>query len=366
MDNIIAYPGSAVMYIALVLACTCLAWWSEKSGRPFGAILIAILLILVAGFRTEAVGIDTAVYLRQYEQTLLFGSDALSSWTSSMYPYLMEYVSQFGTYKTFVFLSSVPLYALLIARFWELRQMSSFPIMVFSFCCLLFPLSLNVVRQFLAVSIAFWGSRYFFKRQFVRFVACVLVASLIHQTSFICLVLFAFLPYISSDYTGIKRTLLTLAEVLVPVCVVGVFASLYSRYAETYLSLSVSFGFMGFVKLCFASAAILWMKKERPGFFGQWDEFLVIALFVTGILLSFAGYFFSYMDRAALFFLLFEPVAYGIFAKRGSARLRQFALLYVLAVCSYTFVAALGSDSQGIMPYAAYSLQDVFGTSFLP
>ncbi len=184
-----------IVYVIMFLLSIMLMHIATKAKKQKTKVLFYILsflpFLLVSGFRyglgTDYFGRYVYDYSRIYEgievKNLEIGFTLLMKGTMffSEKPFLMFFITAF-------IISGCIFFA--IAKESKDKVLS---ICVYFLLGFFFD-SLNIMRQFLAISIIFIGFLFLIKRKKVFFVLCVLMASLFHSTALIMLVL-AFLDY---------------------------------------------------------------------------------------------------------------------------------------------------------------------------
>src|SRR5690606_24008100 len=61
--------------------------------------------------------------------------------------------------------------------------------------------SLNIVRQFVAISIIFYSITYIHEKKFTKFLTCVLLACMFHVTAFVAVIMYAVnLPFVNRKF----------------------------------------------------------------------------------------------------------------------------------------------------------------------
>ena len=245
------------------------------------AIFWILVLCFLSMFRAETVGTDTSTYMDifhmfeayEYEdefQLLGRGSEVLMSYlyfviyNNSLSPRL---IIAFMSVTTFVFLH-------LSLK----RSKLPYSVGVLTFLILFFFSSLNISRQICACSITLYACTYLFEnswKKYLFFVFCLL-ASTIHSSSIICVVLYAirFANFINVN----KRTLvviacmLFIANVVLPFNISEFMVARFgtSMYAELYSDRAItsSRSFMGLMQdfLVFSSliAVFIYNKEKKP------------------------------------------------------------------------------------------------------
>ena len=172
---------------------------------------------------------------------------------------------------------------------------------------------------------------------------------------------FVLLPLYAKDLKGTKRTLLSLVELLIPIAFVAMLAVLYINYSGYYLaSITVDIGAMGSIKLLFVLVMLMLQHRDDGWEKADSNAKGMMALASMGILIAFIGYFFSNIDRIALFYLMYEPILYGFLIKHGSKTVSRCTWIFVSVLAVYSIASTLVGDTQGIIPYSTCSVLQLF------
>jgi len=103
--------------------------------------------------------------------------------------------------------------------------------------------SFNILRQIIAVSIIFAGSRYLYNRQFIKYVIIIFIASLFHQTSWLILPFYFLLNLKFNIKNAILTITLSLFTILFLDSLIDIilrFISKYSGYAYGMTGLNIT------------------------------------------------------------------------------------------------------------------------------
>ncbi len=177
----------------------------------------AALLIpaVLAGIRADSVGKDMLFYavpMFEYAQTATSFGDLLNhDYFGRMEPgYLwLNYAIAQSTNSRILFFGLM-MFTQLLFVFLTLNQWKDkFPLWVgmLVFYLLFFNLSLNLMRQMLALSIAFFGMKYVFKREFSYFSFWVLLGFLFHYSALLLLLYYPLFWY-TNKFTSPKSVIL--------------------------------------------------------------------------------------------------------------------------------------------------------------
>lgn len=175
------------IYLLLLFSILLLGMLLEKSNKKTYSILICIILTLIAGLRHYTIGNDTITYLR-------FFNNALSSYMTSRYEIGFIYFTLFIRRIT----DNFTIYLLIISFLFNyiicklIRKDS--PNMIVSFLlfflCRFFFNEMNIMRQYISIAIIILGFKYIYKRKFLQYFICIIVAMLFHKSAFLCIILY--------------------------------------------------------------------------------------------------------------------------------------------------------------------------------
>lgn len=175
------------IYLLLLFSILLLGMFLEKNNKKTYSILICIILTLIAGLRHYTIGNDTITYLR-------FFNNVLSSYMTSRYEIGFIYFTLFIRRIT----DNFTIYLLIISFLFNyiicklIRKDS--PNMIVSFLlfflCRFFFNEMNIMRQYISTAIIILGFKYIYKREFLQYFICIIVATLFHKSAFLCIILY--------------------------------------------------------------------------------------------------------------------------------------------------------------------------------
>lgn len=341
--------------------CWIFARVADKTEEKNYVWLIVLLLTLMSGLRHPLVGWDTANYIEKFtyiankQFQYAYGLENSFKWICYVFLKVIPNVSALLT--TLAFITNF----FVVIRLWELRKVATFSTMVACFYMGFFFMSLNVMRQFCAMGIVFYATRYLVKHQSVRFVVGVLIASLFHRSAIICLGLVAFDILRWRELRGRYKLFLLGVVACSPVLLAWVLKRM--SYYDKYLALSdVDFGLIVPAKIAFFSFAVLfvfWIYGKNHHF-PDWQAvkmeeknavFLSCICYAVGLCLMFASYFIVMMNRLGWYFSIFECVFMGMLTKTDNRFHRLFFTVCTWALVGFGFLMAMIGNQQGTMPY---------------
>ncbi len=356
-----------IVYIGTWIVCVFLAWLADRMDQKRYAWAIVALLTLVAGLRSFSVGIDTANYVEKY-QLIAAGEGEYAYGLEEgfkLFCRLLAAISESGTWLLLVmaFLTN----ALIVLRFWDLRRVSWFPAMIFCYYGAFYFMSLNGMRQFCAVAIVFYATRFLYRKQLLPFLLGVLLACLLHKSAVLGL-LFVFEELRQWRTLNQRERVLSLCCLGALPIIIAYVAVLVARYVKYFEVTQTDFGLMLPVKAMLFGVSLIFVcqmaRRARceaapaAGLATDWTEDTTVEIpgicraYALGLLLTFFGYIFTtHFERIGWYFYIFEGVYYGTL-RRDKDRLNRvvFGLCIALLVLR-AFFYSLTHDSQGTVPY---------------
>lgn len=191
-----------IFYIINLIIILIITIMSEKIinkrviSKSSAAWIVSIILILISGLR-DNVGTDSMTYFQfyktipNYEMSIFFNGE---------YNYITSFEKGFGMIVWAIgkivinpiFITIIIAAITIIPIIFTIKSYSKY----FSFSIFLYITtmcyysSFNGVRQWVACSILFWGIRYVFNKEFIKYSCIVLLATCIHVSAFIFFIVY--------------------------------------------------------------------------------------------------------------------------------------------------------------------------------
>lgn len=168
----------------------------SKKNKNLGIFLVFIAslpLAILAGLRSLRIGTDVLVYIQPiFSLSTLVSSFSqliqLKPDTEIGYLFLNFFISRFtSNFQLYLFILEYIIVLLFAFGLFKLRNNGSLTIGMLLFCFLLFNRSLNIARQFLAMSFVFFNLKHYFEKNNFKFIMSVIFASLFHSSSLLVL-----------------------------------------------------------------------------------------------------------------------------------------------------------------------------------
>ncbi len=315
-------------------------------------LLIPILVYgLVAGLRASSVGVDTASNIRAFYACLNNGNAYISK--EYIYYHFAAFLLRLWENENLVLtVYALVIYALVVMRLWDFRSNTSLWVAVYLFGLFWFGGSMNGLRQYIAIAIVFFATRYLSKERYLLYVMLTLLAVSFHTSAVVALAFVMLRIGIRQRYT-VKQAVVGAIGVIAVFPLGILLVSLYSNYLD---EIEFSFGIMNFVRLflllltclVFYRAVVISQELINDDADGAMSVKPVIKIAILGALIGFASFFVDFASRLGYYFRIFEIVFYGqVFFSQKEKTLYMFILL--------TALTALGSYSlyryNGIVPY---------------
>ena len=341
------------IYFFVLFLCVLLSYWANKYQLRRVLFWLSALFVCFTGFRAYSVGIDTENYIQIWDE-ILMGKLTL---VEPGYAWLNEFLQRFTDNPTILFLvCSAVIYPLIIYRLWDFRIIASFHVMIATFYMCDLMLSMNIIRQYMAVAIVFYFSRYLFRGNYIVYIIGVLLATTFHYSSLIALSLFAIELFRWNNLSKMNKAFIVAGFAAVPVASGLLLNFAISEYESYFLSISGSdMGLMTTFKAMFIilSCFIFNILKKNKYTSSNTYNLVIIVIIISliGLLFESLEYFFPYMGRLGLifhmFFLVFWGILYKMLYKDGIFIYTFFYLLLIV----YPFISSIIYNGQGTIPF---------------
>ena len=345
-----------IVYISALLISAILAYVAEKKGKRKYILFAAIVLSALAGLRAVSVGIDSINY-SNYFSMIANGQGHLAYGLEDTFVFICEVLLKIWNNDNFLFTVFALITNLLIfARLWDFKSQISLPVAVAVYYVMFYFMSLNIMRQFAAVAIVFFATRYIAKRNYFKFCLGVIIATLFHISA-VFGILFIFCDFFVWKYLSKwQKRLFVCALVVAPFVLIAGLYIIFTNYGYYLANIEIKFGFMIAVKLLLLGAMVLMGRKrgseDDDAETAREDGYKISSArlyYFLGLIITAGGYMVKYFDRIGLYFYMFEIVCIAMIFK--TVRVPRWIKFFILAIYVYTFVLALTSNGQGQLPY---------------
>ena len=378
MFGLLNYPGTLFVYLGMTLCSVQLARYAQRckeahkeQSAAIAVFFIIVILSLVCGCRGRYVGIDTDRYLFIFERGWI-RSRAQREFVFYFLSFTVKDIFN-STQATLIFWAFIT-HGLIVLRIWDFNKDINEGFAMFLYCGLFYLMSFNAIRQWAAVAIVFYGTRYLFEKQKpIVFFVLMIISSFIHLSVVISLIYLIFFM-IDRSNGGWRKIILI---IFVPIVF---FVVTYSGWTfdvvERYSGMltnedtqSFSFGLQMpamLLSLLFIQLGVnvkfgrfnsnkddnkYLCSDYQPLIIGKkyFNNLKTFELFNLG--LQSLGYFIRYTARIRWCFLVFCPVLYGfIFHKSNIGKFTASKILVTIIII-YSFLSSSGSQLAPYYPF---------------
>ena len=362
---------SIFLYIAIGAMCLMAAATAKKTPK-LSFWFIVITLTLLAGFRHPYVGIDTLPYVNHIMSLLESFSWKLNNIDEPGF-IIVSYVvvgltkSYTAVLTVFAFITNY----FMVKRLFELREDISFPWAIFIYICQYYFMTFNILRQWVAMAIVFYYSKYIMegKKGAFKFILAVAVSITFHKTAFITLALLPLYWLVRKSRTVVNQIFKLLMIGVSPVVLAALLVYMRKVYGDVYGNINtqgLSFinvarvAFMVFIAVMTAIDKHHVKKKNDDMPVLQDSEMLAskdieifdIAVMFVGIVFALMTLLYKYADRLGMYFIIFEMIVLPRYIK--NSKFKIFVMVFVLFIFMYLRINSFMSSGQGEMPYIPF------------
>ncbi len=339
----------------IIIACIC-AYAAEKRNNRVMLFFTAAVLSLFCGLRNTGIGVDTIHYYDflsvVHTREITYGSDIGFSVISYI---LMSFLED---PHTALLIFAVITNCLIIYRLWDFRDRASFALMVFIYSAIHYPYTFNIVRQFLAIAVVFWATRYIERNKYFKYILANIIAATLHTSALVC---FVFL-FVSHGFRSKSKKFKVFGfgmAIIFVVAGLALFNVNIQKYMMYFEQTSVNVHLMTIFKVvCVLLIIIANHVYTNPRFSVSWNGKYypmnkeVALMYQGGLFLAMTGMFYLFMNRVGFYFMMYEMPFWGqsvkVIYNRNIYRLVLFLML------AYILITTILWDTSGLMDYSTY------------
>lgn len=352
------------VYFGTLFIIGILAFFSEKYDNKKLVYLIIAILTMVAGLRKYTVGFDSFEYYQKFQLIAIKNFDAAYGLEKS-FKYVCYFLQRiFNNYNflfsVFAFITSY----LIVVRLWDLRKISSFFCSVTCYYMAFFAMSLNGMRQFVAISIIFFATKFLVESRFLLYLVSVGIAMIFHKTGIEGLLLFGLMTFNWNGVSYKKRVLYLFEMILIVAAVIYIIDdfSVYQKYmSEAYIDIGV----MLFGKLLFfiATSLFVFLMRGNNDIFAERKDltyiekrntFIICVSYFIGIIFSMSSYVLPILNRIGWYFFIFEGAYMGMLFKTKNPANKLIYIYCIVFFVGWGFFTSITNNAQGTVPYTFF------------
>lgn len=348
-----------LLYVAILLVVLLLAYVAQRKEKRIYLFVSVLVLTLAAGLRAPTVGIDTPKYyshiINHFPNHWQFREEGFRLLSNS--------VMEFTNNPQYVLLICAFITNLLILlRLWDFKKDAKFSFMVLLYILLFYSNTMNIMRQYVAIALVFYGTRFLKKKRAVLFIALWIIAFFFHRSSLLGIGYIAI--YLWGNFSKRQKQIFAL-PMLVAIVASAVYVYTYlATDFSSYSSQTVSnFNIPYFYRLLiFFVLLILERRNMKFKSFSTMKSIekkntyaidkTIVSNYAIGLFLSALSMFYAFVGRSGLYYLMYGMVFWGIAARKLKNRQLYTFLILVLAI--YEFILVFTRNACGMFPYILF------------
>lgn len=354
--------SSILLYLFVGVISYTLAAVSEKCRNKrkalFYAMLTGIVLSILPALRADSVGIDTALYMPKFTAILKGGNaQRLFGWDSGFAFIIKLLLGVFHSEQAILAIAAFGTNLLIVYRLYEFREYASFKICILLYYSLAYFCTYNIFKQFTAIAIVFYATRYIEKKKYIHFCLLVLLATMLHQSASLGFTFIAF-NAISWKRITTKRLLSYFALLLMaPIAVAGAMVLFAKRINYYFDNISFNIGPMLLIRIAMLLFSTKWTlsfglkdgkKNIQMPEEGIMSMRAIRLIYGAGLACASLGMIFPYMDRIGFYYTMYEYVYWAALYKKN--RNNGMVSLFIIFALR-TLMLELWSSGHGHVPY---------------
>lgn len=342
-------------YLFILGICLLLSRKADKNNNVKYVYLTILILALVGGLRHYSVGYDTEPYMLGIEN---FFKTKKIIWPyvsfSIPYGYFTSVVYHiYHNYNFLLFIEALIINFFLLRRFWDFRKASNFNFIVFLYLVIIYLRTFNLNVQYLALSIVFFATKYLDENKNFKFIILTATASLLHTSALIG-VIFYIIKILNIKKITKKQLLVRFIGGILGIAgIIYAISNMYDRYSYYIGSKQSSMGLMVFLQLFVFIVTLLFNKFLYKSSNNKEENKKIALYYLIGIIFSFSYYIIGNAGRISYYFMIFEPIFYGIVIKERKDKLFKIFLVawFIIYAIYVLFDTAAGTM---VFPYSFF------------
>lgn len=343
----IYYFDGKLLCLFVFIFCGFCVYNAQKKNNIKYLWISIIVLSLFAGFRDITVGLDTISYTKVFSLIESGNINLIYGFEKSFLEICKFLLNIFSEYKYIYTFFAFITYGLCILRFWDFRKKYNLLFIVFYFLVSYYFYSINVMRQFVSISIIFFSTRYLDeeRRSYSKFILLILFASLFHLSAILGV------GYLLIDVLNWKKLSKSQKNLYIFLGFLIVYYILFQgtlyeeKYNNYFENIVFDIGIVIFAKYIYLFFITYLNFKSKNKFLPS----IYSCYYFIGLSLTFFGYLFPFMDRTGLYFMIYEPVIFSALMINNKNK----KIFFLINICwlIIVLIMAFASNSHGQFPY---------------
>lgn len=331
---------------------------AHKQRLIFWIVLTIVPVTILQGCRYN-VGTDYQSYITLY-QGFAAENETVISWYLNEPLFILfcrgVHFLFHGSNTAFFLIDAVIMNILLFRIFDYYQQYVNMPILYMCYYALCFPYFLNLERQGLAVILVWYSTKYVHEKKLWKFLICILIATLLHNTAIIGLALY-FINFLGGKSAKLWKQIILAGAIIVPIGFnqilnfLGNHFVIFQKYTKFMANSTQEITISNLLYMLVLMAVLLifrnFLKDSVIDIY--WVEILCIAQLSTYVLNNYIDWGF----RMSFYFEIALMYAYALFYNKlqyKSNRRLLIAFLGCMLLFNFTYKFYIQGNSE-IFPY---------------
>lgn len=269
-----------IMFVITILF-TYIAERNFDKKNKFIGVIFSILAIalpsIVAGLRNLDIGLDISVYVEQNFQTALQSQsfkECLGNLNTDFLYIVINYIisRMSDNINVLLFIIELINMTLLYLFIYNKRKSIHMWLAMTVYLMVFYNISLNLVRQSLAISVILFSMRYVENKKIIKFIICILIATLLHSTAIFSIPIYFIFNILNKKHKGIYKIVILLGitfavlnyENIIHFLVydVGILSIKYANYITIFSREELDFNFAAILFRVFWIIMALYCYKK--------------------------------------------------------------------------------------------------------
>lgn len=344
----------------------------DKNRKILGVLasIIAILIpTILAGLRDISVGYDIKLYgLNQFQ--LAVNSTSFSNFlnvcdTDFGYALINYIVSRFtDNINIFLFTINFIIVVLIYLSAYHNRNKVPMWMYMFVFYMMIYNITLNILRQSIAVAIIIYSLKYAEEKKLIKFIVGVIIAMLFHSTAIIALPIYFIFMVEGSKRINIYRLIilgilvifiLNFFNIIEGAVNIGLISAKFLSYVDVYSENATDFGYIdGVTRIIFLLICLFTYKEKIK--YNERNKTYIFLLIIDFILMQLTSISGS-AQRLAYYYgfptllIMIPQMSIGFKKRAGNTELVTFCVLSILI--AYWYLKFIYQDFGSTYPYTS-------------
>lgn len=276
------------------------------------------------------------------------------------YTFLVKFINSYGFSEVMFFLIlAIITNFLIVYTFSRFKNFQLMIIVYMSFSVLYFN-TFNLVRQYCAAAIVFFGFRFIEKRQFLNYIIFIFFAALFHVSAFFCILIYFIWNLRISKFLMVFTALLTLFFGSILSNQLNYIANNLSTILNIYVIYigdETSYQPFGLLTIFFNFLLFWTLYNLKNHEIKPIDNFILSGFFILTVIYNLIPGLF-YLQRLAVYFLLFFPLVLSV--PTYKSRVLKYFIIITSAVFFLYFITSNLSNVK-VIPSGMKTINDLVG-----